>query len=127
MYENATKNPKHYTIVMAEIAMFFKKISEKYDVKIICMPSSFDFMFLKCYYNFAECDKIYDIGYFSLCISTLWIQYKNMKKLSNKNSAELKEVLMNTDKCLEHHALDDAKMQGLFYLKLLDLMEVCNT
>jgi hypothetical protein len=88
-------------------------------------------MFFKCYYEYAKKysenkEQFYDIGYRCECSSTLWNYYRISQKLSNSQSNKLYKQLGEFDKNVEHFALSDARVQGKFYVRLLERLGIIN-
>ena len=117
-------NQHNYKIVMKELSIIFTKYSKIYKLKFVAHPASFDWAFFKSYYETTKLLspelKMYDIGYSCLCSSTLWNLYKTIFKLDNpiqyeEKYKELSEINSNTR---NHFALDDAKHQGIAFIKI---------
>ena len=84
-------------------------------------------MFFKCYYELAKSCSLnkecfYDIGYNCLCSSTLWDCYKQINKLSSTQANKLFKKWGEFDENTNHIAISDARVQGKFYVKLLNKM-----
>ena len=100
-------------------------LSKDYKLTWVAAPASFDFAFLKAYYEQAKISyekPMYDIGFSCRCGSTLWSIYKEKHNLSNKNADELKKTLGEFNPEKEHFALEDARFQGVWYVKVLRLL-----
>ena len=119
-------NQQNYMQVFEKLSNYLHILNEKYKIIFCAQPACFDWMFLKCYYELAKKNSnktnFYEIGFKCECISTLWIYYKKKNKLSAKKSNELLNQLSPCNKNELHFAINDAKIQGIFYIKLMELL-----
>ncbi len=120
-------NSRNYINVFAELSDKLNILSDKYKIIFIAQPACFDWMFLKCYYELAKKNSniiFYDIGFQCKCISTALDHYMIKNKIENKNKSKTyNEILNHSENSMEHHALYDAKIQGIFYVNLLKMIE----
>lgn len=98
---------------MNKVSDFYSRYSSKYSLKWIAMPSCFDWMFLKSYFD-AYSTKGVNIGFKCDCISSIRDQYMKTKGLSWKDWDSMCEKLPKGD----HFALADARFQGLIYFMI---------
>lgn len=118
-------NQRHYVDVFVELSEKLLELNETYQLVFVAFPASFDFAFLKAYYEMTRLvhnKPMYNIGFSCKCGSTLWNIYKEKNNLSNKNADELKKILGGFNSKNEHFALEDARFQGTVYVKVLLLL-----
>ena len=118
-------NQRNYVDVCIDLSEKLTELSNDYKLTWVAAPASFDFAFLKAYYEQAKISygkPMYDIGFSCRCGSTLWSIYKEKHNLSNKNADELKKTLGEFNPEKEHFALEDARFQGVWYVKVLRLL-----
>lgn len=125
-WEYMQQNKKCYSQVCEELSNIFKKFSSEpynYRIEFVAHPANFDWMFFKCYYSLAKSkdESLYDIGYSCKCSSTLWSMYKKKMKLSSIEADILYKQLSDFDPTKEHFALEDARCQGIAYVKIKKL------
>lgn len=120
------QNKKKYIDVMAELSWHFKTLSETYKLIFVAHPSAFDWMYFKCYYELARQNliqkdpslKMHNIGYSCECSSTLWNLYKRQNNLSSNAASKVYKEISEVDESKEHIAIEDARCQGIAYVKL---------
>jgi hypothetical protein len=118
-------NQRDYIEVCVELSDELTKLARIYKLTWVATPASFDYAFLKAYYEQARISHgkpMYDIGFSCRCGSTLWSVYKEKHNLSNKKADELKNTLGEFNPEKEHFALEDARFQGMWYVKVLQLL-----
>lgn len=121
------ENKQQIIPTFKHLSQILTELNKDWLMVFVAMPSCFDWMFFKSYYEFAKCiDKTikFDIGFKCTCLSTLLAIYRKQNNLSSKDFETFKETLISCDPFLEHDALYDAKIQGLRYLKLIKLMNL---
>ena len=123
-WEFVNTNKRNYVDVFLELSDHFKILSSQYKLKFVAAPSCFDWMFFKCYYEMVKDTnpEMYDIGFKCHCGSALWDIYKEKKKLSQVTAKVLWNKLGEVDETKCHFALDDAKCQGLIYVKIKKML-----
>lgn len=123
-----TINQRNFIEVFEQLSNELEELNRKYNLVFAAKPACFDWMFYKCYYEYAKSksiykDKFYDIGFKCICISTLTDYYKNLdpSNISTINNLmdEIKKNVNDMNIGVEHNALFDAMIQGLFYCNLL--------
>jgi hypothetical protein len=126
-YKYLQTNQRNYIDVFIDLSNKLKELDINYKLIWAAYPSCFDWMFFKSYYELAKSkciddDYFYDIGYQCKCISSTFDAFKKQMKLNSKQSKELYDELsqINLEEKNLHHALFDAKVQGKFYLGLLE-------
>jgi hypothetical protein len=137
MEEFWAKNPESWSLtqidkqnvhdVMKNLSKVLEDHSEEYKLVFVAMPSCFDWMFLKSYYEFAKCvdrNIKYDIGFNCICFSTLLSSYRKSKKFTGKQYITFKKSLYDIDSSKCHDALYDSKVQGIMFVKLIKIMDI---
>jgi hypothetical protein len=123
---NATQtNKKFYADVMLELSDRFTELNKTYNLKFIAMPSCFDWMFFKSYYQMAQnylSTNLYDISFKCICISSYFDSYCESRNIRGSEKEALKLQLMEYNKDVDHFALEDAKCQGKLYVKVKQLI-----
>jgi len=103
---------------MQMVNNFYRKHMANYKLYWVAGPACFDWMFLKTYYEtFGPNDKV-DIGYACSCLSERRRAFKK-----HVGEDKLQSVLDEVDRMNlphTHKALDDARRQGVVYIKLLN-------
>lgn len=123
---NATQlNKRHYVEVMKDLSTHFTELSKMYVLKFIAMPSCFDWMFFKSYYEMARniIPTMYDIGYMCICISSYFSSYCELQKISGQNKEKLKLNLMEYNQNLDHYAIEDARSQAKLFIKTKQIVK----
>ncbi len=120
-------NQKNYINVFENLSCELYKLSVKYKLIWVAHPACFDWMFFKSYYELAKNnssnkENFYDIGFQCKCSSTLFDYYKKKNKISSIEATKLFNEMGEVDADKNHYAIDDAIVQGKFYLKLLELL-----
>jgi len=115
-------NKRSYVDVMLELSGHFTELSKIYTLKFLAMPSCFDWMFFKSYYemvrNVGDNKKtMYDIGFKCICISSYFDAYCDSRHLNAKEKEKLKLEYMEYDPKVDHIALEDAKCQAKLYVR----------
>lgn len=121
------KNKRSHIDVCLELSEHFKRLGQTYKLVFISHPSCFDWSFFKNYYELVRSinnnrDVMYDIGYSCQCSSTLWNLYKQKHKLSSNEADKLYKEISEFDETKEHFALDDARCQGIAYVKMKQML-----
>lgn len=120
---NATQiNKRFYVDVMEELSNHFTELSKTYNLKFIAMPSCFDWMFFKSYYEQANNQKFYDIGFKCICISSYFDAYCETRDMRSKDKDALKLQLMEYNQTVDHFAIEDAKCQAKLYVKVKQMI-----
>lgn len=65
---------------------------------------------------------MYDIGYSYRCTSSLWSVYKQKHNISSNKASELYKEISEFDPSKEHIAVDDARCQGIAYVKTMQML-----
>ena len=104
---------------MNELDEWLSGLSEKFCIKWVACPANFDWMFLKCYYEMYNTRKVYELGFHCHCLDSMRRTYMKMKKIAG--TPRFNNLLSNNAP-YTHNALDDARCQGIMYLKLRDLV-----
>lgn len=115
-------NKRFYVDVMKELSNHFTELSKKYNLKFIAMPSCFDWMFFKSYYEVSRDKNFYDIGFKCICISSYFDSYCDARNMRSKDKEALKLQLMEYNKNVDHFALEDAKCQAKLYIKIKQMI-----
>jgi hypothetical protein len=128
-YDRLKLNRVQYIDAMKELSDHFYELSKTHHLIFVAHPSAFDWQFFKNYWGLANDywnnvfkTPLYDIGYSCQCSSTLWniIKQKNGWS-SNEANAKYKEISdFNPD--MEHYAMDDARCQGIAYIKMKQML-----
>jgi inhibitor of KinA sporulation pathway (predicted exonuclease) len=114
------------TTVMNNLAKKLKFWSNTHKLVFVCGPASYDFMYLKYYYdsfldfgNVEENAKYKDLlGYSAKCISTTFSLLCILQNVTNDKSHILWDQLKGEFKHT-HRAIDDAREQGNVYMNML--------
>jgi hypothetical protein len=119
-------NKRSYVDIMLELSEHFTALAKFYTLKFIAMPSCFDWMFFKSYYemvrNIGDNKKtMYDIGFKCICISSYFDAYCDSKHLNAKDKEKLKLECMEYDPKVDHIAIEDAKCQAKLYIKIRNM------
>ena len=122
MYELTRVNQQPIIQSMYELSEILANMSLDYKLHFVAMPACFDWMFLKCYYEYAK--KIdrritFDIGFKCHCFSSAFNQYTLSNNMSGKDKEKLLNSFCTVDSYREHNALYDAQVQGIRYVKFL--------
>lgn len=120
-WEATQTNKRFYADVMEELSNHFTELSKTYNLKFIAMPSCFDWMFFKSYYELPQ-KKFYDIGFKCICISSYFDAYCETRNMNSKNKEALKLQLMEYNKNVDHFAIEDAKCQAKLYIKIKQII-----
>jgi len=121
-------NQRDYVEVCVELSNLLTELKSQYDLVWVAAPASFDFAFLKAYYEMANIEQskkgksLCGLGHSCRCGSTLWNIYKEKHNLSNSQADELKKTLGEFNPGKEHFALEDARFQGTWYVKAHKLL-----
>lgn len=106
-----------------DLSNFLKKnADEDNKIKWIARPASFDWMFLKCYYERFKKTDYFNLGYSSLCITSMYKQYIKDNKLSKEQDNELWSKLTKDHK-LDHNPVNDAKYQAAIYFGINEITQ----
>lgn len=127
-WEATQINQQNYIDVMSELSNYFEELNKSYTLKFIAMPSCFDWMFFKSYYELANKNsnkEFFPIGFKCQCISSYFDSYCESRHLSSKQKEALKIELMDQDKSTDHFALADAKAQAKLFVKTRNLVKNC--
>jgi DNA polymerase III alpha subunit (gram-positive type) len=108
---------------MEKLARFYDKWSKVYKLIWIAMPVCFDWMFLKSYYSAFSHPNAIDIGFKATCISTLRDYSIKTKVITNK---EYGDIMQSVPSGLHHRSIDDARVQGFIFIKLLNFLKEKN-
>lgn len=112
------------------------RLSKKYSIEFVAWPANFDWMFFKCYYELGRKQSLgadygtsratgYNIGYECLDASELFNAFKIVTKITDKATINrIENQLMGKEESLAHDGLYDAICQGLFYIRLLKMLNV---
>lgn len=106
---------------MSDLSEFYKSIKLTYKPTWMARPSAFDWQWVNTYYReFGHPDRV-DIGYSSMCVSTLLWAYKaiNPDVKWNVLMKELEEGLVG-----DHNPLNDAKCQAMVALNICDKLKI---
>lgn len=122
-------NQKDYYDIFNNLSTQLDTLSGQYKLHFVAMPASFDWMWLKCYYEMTneynkknQLSSLYQIGYKCLCLSTVSTIYKSLHKMSSNGFDKMIKEFGEFKPELEHDALDDARYQGIVYIKLIDMI-----
>ena len=120
-------NQKPYTQIFEELSLALNNLALYYKIEFVAYPACFDWMFFKCYYELAKStstnkESFYDIGYECLCISTLWDNYKKSHNINSNEANKMFRDLGEFNENVNHYAIEDARVQGKFYYKLLNMI-----
>ena len=130
IYEEVTKDAVPAQEAMSKFETWLKSLitnTEFTRFKTVMRPSSFDWMWIACYwdeYTFGQSEeKRRLIGFKATCSSSLWEMFerKCLNDMS-KTRAELDEIWNRFlgPQVFTHHAIEDARAQAKFYHYLLD-------
>lgn len=99
---------------MLEFDLWYREIIQKYNIKIVCKPASYDWQWVNClYYEFGPQDKL-SLPFSCICISTM---YKMLEFVGVKRSFTT-NLTSHGNFQHTHLSDDDALEQGYAYLKL---------
>lgn len=116
-FDPATPEPD---LVMYEIGCKLEKYAENYEIVWAAFPACFDWMYFRTYWDmYASASHRSLVGYNCKCISGALNTYASMTKT---NIDELWKQLSAGIVTVSHQALDDARVQGHVYVKLLKLL-----
>jgi len=126
MEEFWSKHPKQLEMVqsnrvtpetaMLQLHKVLEKLSTRYKISWVAGPSCFDWMFVKCYYEFYGPVNKTPLGFYCQDLTSFARAYAIMH---NMNLNQLMIWLVGKrDPETIHHALEDAKYQGLCYMKI---------
>lgn len=120
-------NQQYYLDVFEQLETELSVQSTQYNLVFVAQPACFDWMFFKCYYELAKSNSLkstfFDIGFKCTCISTLVNYYKNLNNSNSSIINKLTKSIKQNNTGIEHSALADAKIQGLFYCELIKIMQ----
>lgn len=126
-YKRIQENSRPATDVMEDLAKILAEyVSNKQNVIWIARPASYDWQFLKNYYEFYKpslviCNGILvkspNMGFKAECLSSMWSMYCRMNKLS-KVEQDKQWVLMGEGYAMTHNPLDDCRFQSKIYHNL---------
>lgn len=124
-WNNLMTNQRNVVEVFEQLSNELLELSYKYNLAFVAKPACFDWMFFKCYYEYAKSKStneinFYDIGFKCICASTLTDYYKNLDSSNLSVISKLMADIKKNTNGFEHNALYDATIQGLFYCKLLE-------
>jgi hypothetical protein len=130
-YDRLKLNRVQCVDAMKELSDKFFELSKTHNLIFVAHPAAFDWQFFKNYWGLANDywddileveSSLYDIGYSCQCSSTLWnmVRQKNGWS-SNQANTKYKEISdFNPD--MEHYAIDDARRQGIAYVKMKQML-----
>lgn len=127
-YKEAISNPEDPIEVMNEYADWLESLSKRYkkEMYFVAYPSSWDFMFVSWYLvKFVERyqeNHFIDIPFHHAAIDIRTFIMAHLKKSYSESSIKLlpqKLLKVQTEKLIEHSAIDDALKQGLIFINLL--------
>jgi hypothetical protein len=113
-------------------------LSQTYTIEFVAWPANFDWMFFKCYYELGRKQALksaygtssatgFNISYECNDASELFSAFKLVNRITDKSVANrIKGQLMAKDESLAHDGLYDAICQGLFYIRLLKMLDTCS-
>lgn len=87
----------------------------------VASPSSYDWMWLKSYYELHKDSTSHKLAYSAKCISSMFWFYAKQHKLTGEQQSKLWKELMESDD-LKHDAVSDARDQGRLFINLLKLV-----
>lgn len=112
-WAHVTENPDEPEEAMRKLAYWLAKY-EKREMKWVASPAHFDWMFLKCYYECYGPKQKPNIGFACYDLVSMILAHSIE---NNLHPASLKSSL-SQDMPYTHHALDDAKYQGVIYMNM---------
>jgi DNA polymerase III alpha subunit (gram-positive type) len=118
-WKNVNTDTISPTMAMLQLSQWLNKFTRHYIIKWVASPASFDWMFLKCYYEMFGPTTKMDIGFFCHDLVSLLRTFAVMHNI--KNVTNLRRFLGQPEHPT-HHALDDATNQGYIYMRLRTLL-----
>ena len=122
MYAAARHNPQPIATAMRALSLMLSRMAMKHTLQFVAAPACFDWMFLKCYYEFArrlDPEITFDIGFKCHCFSSALRQHTVAHGLNAAARERLLEELCPADAERAHDPLYDAEIQGVRYVRLL--------
>jgi hypothetical protein len=113
---------------MSKLAkMLAEYASQKRKVVWVARPASYDWQFLKNYYEHFKLAKVVlddgtvvespNMGFKAECLSSMWSMYWRMNKLSREEQDKL-WTTMGEGYCMTHNPLDNCRFQSRIYHNL---------
>lgn len=99
---------------MLEFDKWYRDLDSKYNIKIVCKPSSYDWQWINCLYDEFGPEKKIRLPFSCMCLSTM---FKTAEMIGCKRD-EVTKYVKNPVVMHTHFADDDAYEQGYSYLKL---------